>query len=120
MPPRSPTVRVAVPCQRYPRNLTITCASGPRRMKIRWFRKAEPSFWKPFQTLLSSHSFIVIGGGRRLTLRASKLSADGFGGPPNAGIDGLAVGRSVVVRWTRPLSFLFLCHTDAPSSGSIG
>jgi hypothetical protein len=59
-----------------------------------------------------------VGGGRRLTLRASKLSADGFGNSPNAGIEGLAAGRSVVVGRTGSLPFLFLCHADAPSSGS--
>jgi hypothetical protein len=79
-----------------------------------------PIFGKPFPTLLSSPWFIVISDGRRLTLCASKLSADGFGNPPNAGIEGLAALRSVVVGRTRPLSFLFLCHADTPSSGSVG
>jgi hypothetical protein len=74
---------------------------------------------KLFPTWLSSPWFIVIGGDRRLTLLASKLSADGFGNPPNAGIEGLAAARSVVVGWTTPLAFLFLRHADAPSSGSI-
>jgi hypothetical protein len=82
-------------------------------------KKPSPVLAKRFPTLLSSPWFVVIGGGRRLTLRTSKLSADGFGDPPNAGIEGLAAGRSVVVRRTRPLPFLFLCHADAPSSGSI-
>ena len=69
---------------------------------------------KPFPTLLSSPWFIVIGRDRRLTLCASKLSADGFGNPPNARIEELAAGRSVVVGRTRPLPFLFLCYADAP------
>jgi hypothetical protein len=81
-------------------------------------KKRNPE--KPFPTLLSPPWFIVIGGGRRLILRARKLSADGFGNPPNAGIDGFAAERSVVVGRTRPLPFLVLCHADAPSSGSIG
>jgi hypothetical protein len=50
---------------------------------------------KLFPTWLSSPWFIVIGGDWRLTLLASKLSADGFGNPPNAGIEGLAAARSV-------------------------
>jgi hypothetical protein len=83
-------------------------------------KKPSPVLGKRFPTLLSSPWFVVIGGGRRPTLRASKLSADGFGNPPNAGIERLAAVRSVVVGRTRPLPFLFLCHADAPSSGSIG
>jgi len=83
-------------------------------------KKPSPVLGKRFPTFLSSPWFVVIGGGRRPTLRASKLSADGFGNPPNAGIEGLAAERSVVVGRTRPLPYLFLCHTDAPSSGSIG
>jgi hypothetical protein len=70
--------------------------------------------------MLLSPWFIVISSGRRLTLLASKLSADGFGNPPNAGIERLAAVRSVVVGRTRSLPFLFLCHADAPSSGSVG
>jgi hypothetical protein len=72
---------------------------------------------KRLPTLLSSPWFIVIGSGRRLGLCASKLSADGFGYPPNAGIEGLAAVRSVVVGRATPLRFFFLCHADAPSSG---
>jgi hypothetical protein len=108
------------PCQRYPWNLTVTCASEPHSMKMSLVRKAEPIFLgKPFQTLLSPW-FIVISSGRRLTLLASKLSADRFGNPPNAGIERLAAVRSVVVGRTRPLALLFLRHADAPPSGSIG
>jgi hypothetical protein len=51
---------------------------------------------------------------------ASKLSADGFGYPQKTGIEGLAAVRPVVVGGATPLRFLFLCHADAPSSGSIG
>jgi hypothetical protein len=70
--------------------------------------------------LLSPPWFIVIGGGRRLILRASKLSADGLGNPPNAGIEGLAAERSVVVGRTKSLPFIVFRHSDVSSSGSIG
>ena len=82
--------------------------------------KPSPVFGKTFPTLLSPPWFIVIGNSRRITLRASKLSADSFCNPPNAGIEGLAAVRSVVVGRTRPLRFFFRRHADAPSSESIG
>ena len=108
------------PFQGYRRYLTVTCASEKPGVKMSPVQKAEPVLGKPLSTLLSSVGFIVIGSGRGLTLRPSKLSADGLGNPPNAGIEGLAAVRPVVVGRTRPLVFLFLRHADAPSSGSIG
>jgi hypothetical protein len=95
------------------RKIVIFLAGRPLSRDAReFFNKRRTSLW------LSSPWFIVISGGGKLILRASKLSADGFSNPPIAGIEGFAPGRSVVVGRTRPL--LFLCHADAPSSGSIG
>ena len=37
--------------------------------------------------------------------------------PPNAGIEGLAAVRSVVVGRATPLRFFFLCHADVPRQG---
>ena len=51
---------------------------------------------------------------------SGRISARRCRNPPNAWIERLAAGRSVVVGRTRPLRFVFLCHADAPSSGSIG
>ena len=88
-------------------------------MKMSPLPKTEHS-WETAFKLLSSAGFIVIGGGRGLALRASELSADGFGDPLNAGIEGPAALWPVVVGRTRSLPFLFLCHADAPLPGSIG
>src|SRR6266849_1850813 len=90
-------------------------------MKMSLIQKSQgPALGKPFPTLLSSPRFNVIGGDWRLTLCASKLSADGFSNPQDSRIERHAVRRSVVFGRTRSLPCLFLCHADAPSSGSIG
>src|SRR5216683_5285020 len=92
-------------------------------MKMSLIQKSQgPALGKPFPTLLSSPRFNVIGGDWRLTLCASKLSADGFSNPQDSRIERHAVRRSVVVGRTRSLPFLFLilCHADAPSQGSVG
>jgi hypothetical protein len=63
----------------------------------------------------SSPWFIVISGGRKLVLRASKLSADGFGNPPNAGIEGFGTERSVVVAGQGP--FCLFAMPTLPRQG---
>ena len=71
----------------------------------------------PKKLSLSWPRFVVIGGGWRLGLLASELSADGFCNPQNARVKRLTGARSVVIGRTRPVSFLFHRHSDAPSSG---
>jgi hypothetical protein len=60
--------------------------------------------------------FVVIGGGWKLGLLTSELSADSFRNPQNAGVKRLTGARSVVIGRTKPLPFLFRRHSDAPSS----
>jgi hypothetical protein len=84
------------------------------------FQESEPILGEPLSTLLASAGLIVISGDGGLTLRARKLSTDGFGNPPNAGIERTAALRSVVVGRTTSLPFLFLCHADALLPGFIG
>jgi hypothetical protein len=74
----------------------------------------------PFLTALSLPRFVVIGGGRRLSLLAGKLSADSFCNPQNARVERFACPRAVVVGRMNAFPFLFRRHSNIPSSGAIG